>query len=195
MLEGPPFARELVPLVERFRQSSFPGVFRDTKIPPRRVSFSTTPPRSVSPKTPSYASTAATAKIESSNNVLVAKADPRAEDIIPRNSQGQRVDLPIRVPPPVLDSLRGRKWCNTHYLLGYCWYMESCSYEHKTPLDENQKNGLRINARQTPCGDGLNCDDPDCIFGHKCPRKSCNLGVDCRFSREMHNVDTRVVNY
>lgn len=195
MLEGPPFARELIPLVEHFQQCTFPRVFRNTKIPPRRVSFSTTPPRSVSPKIPSYASTAAAAKVEGSNNVLVAKADYLAEDIIPRNSQGQRVDLPITVPRAVLDSLRGRKWCNTHYLLGYCGFMESCSYEHETPLNENQKNGLRLIARQTPCVEGLDCDDLDCISGHKCPRKPCNYGAGCRFSREMHNVDSKAVKF
>lgn len=44
MVEGPPFAQELLQLVDKFRKTKFPKVFRDTKIPPRRVSFSTTPP-------------------------------------------------------------------------------------------------------------------------------------------------------
>ncbi|KAL8884693.1 MAG: hypothetical protein Q9192_006787, partial [Flavoplaca navasiana] len=99
MLEGPPFATELVSIAEKLKQCSFPNVFRDTKIPPRRVSFSTTPPRSKSPANTSYASTVATSKasVDTTAPILSLKAEPQAEGVIPRNSKGQRVDLPIKV--------------------------------------------------------------------------------------------------
>ena len=50
-----------------------------------------------------------------------------------------------------------------------------------------------------------NCDDPDCIYGHRCPAperkdgkissyaaaegKNCIFGTDCRFPSEMHDHD------
>src|SRR5689334_20617234 len=43
MVEGAPFERELAELKDKFCTTSFPVVFRDTKLPPgRRVSFSAT---------------------------------------------------------------------------------------------------------------------------------------------------------
>ena len=193
MLEGPPFAKELVQIVDKFQQCSFPRVFRDTKILPRRVSFSTTPPKSMSPKIPNYASTAASAKVGGSNNVLESKPDPQAEGIVPKNSKGQRVDLPIRVDKTTINWLKGRRWCNNHYLRGYCGY-RLCSYEHDTQLNETQKDGLRTMARQTPCDMGSDCDNVDCFFGHRCQGNPCAWGASCRFSPELHSIDTQVVN-
>ena len=193
MLEGPPFARELAQIVGNFQQCSFPGVFRNTKILPRRVSFSTTPPQSMSPKLPSYATTVASAKAEVPDNVITPRRDPPAEGIVPVNSKNQRVDLPIKVSQTTVHSLRSKKWCNSHYLLGYCGYL-NCTYEHKVVLNDAQKNALRIMARQAPCAMMLDCDDPNCLFGHRCPGNPCTWGTNCKFPSEMHNVDTKAVN-
>ncbi|CZS92071.1 uncharacterized protein RCO7_00693 [Rhynchosporium graminicola] len=55
LIEGPPFATELAVLRDSFIVARFPDVFRTTKLPARRVSFTTTPPRT--PVPPTYAAT------------------------------------------------------------------------------------------------------------------------------------------
>ncbi|KAL8882974.1 MAG: hypothetical protein Q9198_000105 [Flavoplaca austrocitrina] len=176
MLEGPPFATELVSIAEKLKQCSFPNVFRDTKIPPRRVSFSTTPPRSKSPANTSYASTVATseASVDTTAPILSLKAELQAEGVIPRNSKGQRVDLPIKVTQQAVQYIKSQKWCKNHHLLGYCVYNDSeCAYLHKPTLNEARLNALRVYARQMPCGNGLDCDDPECYHGHGCRVVTC----------------------
>jgi hypothetical protein len=59
LIEGPPFAKELAKLKDKFLVAHFPDLFRATKLMPRRVSFSTTPPPTSSPRAPSYAATIA----------------------------------------------------------------------------------------------------------------------------------------
>lgn len=51
LLEGPPFARELAYIKDKFRTVSFESVFRKEKLAniKRRVSFRTTPPGTPSP--------------------------------------------------------------------------------------------------------------------------------------------------
>ncbi|KAI4220568.1 MAG: hypothetical protein L6R36_007529 [Xanthoria steineri] len=194
MLEGPPFATELVPIVDKLKRCSFPKVFRDTKIPPRQVSFSITPPRSKSPALTSYASTAATARVDSPAPVMSPKPEVPADSVTPRNSKGQRVDLPIKVTQTAVQFIKSQKWCKNHYLLGYCVYDDSeCAYLHKPALSEARLNALRVFARQMPCGNGLECDDPDCYYGHRCRGDPCKF-YPCNFPPEMHNVDAKVVN-
>lgn len=147
----------------------------------------------MSPKPPSYATTAALAKAEVSDDVVTSKKDLQSEGIVPVNSKGQRVDMPIKVSQTMVNSLKGRKWCNSHYLLGYCGY-SNCLYEHNVVLNETQKNALRTMARQAPCIMMLDCEDPECYFGHRCPGNPCTWGTSCKFPLEMHNVDTRAIN-
>ncbi|KAL8951514.1 MAG: hypothetical protein Q9222_002517 [Ikaeria aurantiellina] len=193
MLQGPPFASELAPIAKQLKQCSFPKVFRGTKIPARKVSFSTTPPRSMSPGVTSYASTAATARFEDASTPLSPKVIAQPAGKVAQNSKGQRVDRPIKVSQTTIQSIKGRRWCNSHHLLGYCGF-ENCSYEHNAQLTDAQKNALRTLTRQLPCSIGLDCDDPDCYFGHRCPGNPCTWGSACKFPLEMHHVDTKIVN-
>ncbi|KAL8853637.1 MAG: hypothetical protein Q9221_001448 [Calogaya cf. arnoldii] len=117
MLEGPPFAHELIPIVEKLKQCSFSNVFRSTKIPPRRVSFSTTPPRSKSPAITSYASTAAAAKEESPIPITRSTSHQQASDTVQRNGKGHRVDPPIRVPQAVQLFIKNQRVCKNYHLL------------------------------------------------------------------------------
>ena len=194
MLEGPPFAQELAQIVHKFRHCTFEGVIRDTKLPNRRVSFSTTISRSTSPKTPSYAVTVASVKSELHNEAAQPKVSRPATGMVARNRQGQRVDVPIKTTTAARNSIKGHKFCYEYYLIDKCQYPR-CSYEHDAPLDAAQKNALRIVLRQSACLSGLDCGNPDCLFGHRCPADSaCNGGKKCKFAPEMHNVDTKVVN-
>ncbi|KAL8708998.1 MAG: hypothetical protein Q9220_006207 [cf. Caloplaca sp. 1 TL-2023] len=193
MLRGPPFASELVPIAKKLKECSFPQVFRGSKIPARKVSFSTTPPRSMSPAITSYASTVATPKNDEASTALSPKTAVQPEGKIAHNSKGQRVDRPIKVSQTTVQSIKGKRWCNNHYLLGYCGF-DYCSYEHDVQLTEHQKNALRTLTRQLPCSVGLECDDPDCYFGHRCPGNPCTWGSSCRYPLEMHHVDIKIVN-
>ena len=193
LLEGPPFAGEMATLVGRYPTASFPIVFRDTKIPPRRVSFSSTPPKSASPRPPSWAATLASRPAEL--DVQPARKAPSTPQVvsrdIPRNSKGQRVDSLIVVSPTLVTMMKQKKLCNSYYLAGGCPYLK-CVHPHNEKLNEKQLAALRIVARLAPCKQGLSCDDEVCFSGHQCPREYCNR-LDCWFPPEMHDVDTKVV--
>ena len=192
LVEGPRFEAELLALVDKFHTTSFPDVFRDKKIPPRRVSFSTTPPKSVSPKS-SWAQTVKTPPAGPEQEVVRATTPPaRPVDPVGRNRQGQRVDRPIKASQLLVTQLKAKKLCNQYYLMGICGY-SNCNHNHDEKLNSAHLAALRLVARLTPCAHGLECDDDYCFAGHRCPRERCNL-VDCWYSREMHNVDTRIVN-
>jgi hypothetical protein len=209
MLEGPPFAQELSKLVQRFRTTSFPKVFRDTKISPRAGSFSAHSPTSTNSKPATWASTIG---IRPAVPVIVPEHSPPSDrrpseneaftsqqartniqDPIPRNAKGQRVDIPLKFNQNLVGAIKGRKYCNNYHLLGECPYYGEygCRHEHGDKLKGSQLNTLRYIARLTPCKAGLACDDPECFWGHKCVHGNCNV-VDCRFSSDMHSVDTKV---
>lgn len=197
LLEGPPFAPELAVLASKFTTESFPFVFRDTKLPNRRVSFSTTPPRTRTPAAPpvfNHASAVAKPppspplETESTPSVLNKAQKPKAAF----NSAGERVDLPISVSPVDVRNMKSRKMCNYFHLTGSCYNGEKCAHRHGERLTGKELETLRHIARMTPCKT-LRCTDEDCISGHQCPRNPCML-PECWFREEMHNVDTRTVN-
>ncbi|KAL9591470.1 MAG: hypothetical protein Q9179_007692 [Wetmoreana sp. 5 TL-2023] len=201
MLEGPPFAQELSQLVHKFRQSSFPEVFRDSKIPPRRVSFCTTPPPSItpplskSPKPSTWASTIGTASAAPAVELATPeKTRPRQpQGGIPRNSEGQRIDPPLTTSQVLVAKLKARKLCNNHYLGGYCPYPD-CIHDHDAKLNDKELTALRYVARMAPCKWGIYCDDTECFSGHQCKPNHCH-GANCRFPAEMHKMDTRIASY
>lgn len=198
MLEGPPFERELASLNERFRTASFPQVFRDSKLQSRRVSVPQMLPSS--PKASTYAATVSqgspsalaqpAASPPSQNADTVTPSPPT--DVIYRNSKGQRVDSPLKPPQQLVTTLKNRKLCNLHHLLRSCPY-DPCNHTHGPRLDPKQLEALRYIARLSPCLNGLECDDQYCISGHRCPSQPCTR-VQCRFPREMHGVDTKIVS-
>ncbi|KAI4146145.1 MAG: hypothetical protein L6R39_003562 [Caloplaca ligustica] len=196
LLEGPPFAGELAVLVNKFRTTSFPTVFRDAKIPNRRVSFSTTPPKSTSPHPPSWAATVQTRPAAELDSRPLREPTPPPENpkkpAILRNSKGQRVDPIIKVPNLLVVTMKQKKLCNNHYLGGYCPYV-NCTHSHGEKLNDKAMAALRVVARMGPCSGGVYCDDEDCFSGHQCRREYCDT-KSCRFPYDMHFVDQKVVN-
>ena len=190
LLEGPPWASELASLVPKFNTSRFPTVFRDTKFPARRVSFSTTPPASVSPKQ-SWASAVQSRPQELEGQPARQPTPPAraaSNTKVHRNSSGQRVDNPIRYSATLVNAIKPKKLCNTFYLTGYCPFNDCC-HSHGEKLSEQGMDALRVIARMKPCLKGLKCDDEHCFYGHRCPRGiECEINA-CRFSYEMHRVD------
>ncbi len=194
LLEGPPVARELADIVDKFRTVSFDNVFRSQKLVnnKRRVSFHTTPP--TTPKA-DYASAAAKvpaapAPSSAAQRGSTAPSMPVPSEVF-RNGLGQRVDPPLQYSNWDFQDLKGRKLCNSFHLLGKCYY-KKCQRDHKEKLSPKQMVALRAVARQSHCLSGLSCSDPDCYYGHRCTRDNCDVST-CRFSSAMHGVDKNIV--
>ncbi|KAH7303523.1 hypothetical protein B0I35DRAFT_446544 [Stachybotrys elegans] len=199
LLEGPPFAHELVGIKDKFRTASFKNIFRSDKLPSikRRVSLPTNHPTN-----PSGGYATALAKA-SPTPTLPSVAQPRSTGPravtltkVLRNNLGQRVDAPLTYPQRDFISLKGRRLCNSFHLLGKCRYLDTygnCQHEHGELLSLNQVPALCAIARQSACQSGLNCSDPECISGHRCTRENC-VPKTCRFPQSMHHTNTAIVS-
>ncbi|SPO00805.1 related to CCCH zinc finger DNA binding protein [Cephalotrichum gorgonifer] len=197
LLEGPPFAQELGEIKHRFRTATFDDVFRSQKIPTlkRRVSWrATTPPATPSMDYATVASKPAAATSPTTGPSAAAAPSPAtAMWKVQRNRLSQRVDTELRYSVPDFQDVKARRLCNRYHLTGKCPYQKGCYHEHGERLAPKLREALLAVARLTPCVSGLQCDDPNCTSGHRCPWSSCP-GDECRFPREMHEVDTRVVS-
>lgn len=194
LLEGAPFAKELAELKDKFPVTRFAEVFRSTKLLTRRVSFSTTPPRSSTPSTPSYAATVMShvgsdaTDIKKVNESSMASPMRRGYRVL-RNSKGQRIDCIITPSQSIVRIMRDTRHCNAYHILGECPY-EECTFLHGIRLDHKGIDARRYLARYRPCPAKFKCQDEKCLLGHQCPEKACGkAGKGCRFPKEMHNVD------
>jgi hypothetical protein len=140
LIEGPPFVKELARLKDKFLVASFPDLFRNTKLPPWRVSFSTTPPPTPIPNTFSYAATtaslvdAAAVRTDDAHDSLLTVPARRDYPVL-QNSRGQRLDAIISPPQSLVRVLRDKKLCNPFHILGDCTYTD-CIFLHGVRLDE-----------------------------------------------------------
>lgn len=119
---------------------------------------------------------------------------------VERNKYGQRVDrLDFKsIPKEELNRVKKMKLCNLHFLLGDCPNDVKCFHDHAHKLSKNERVVLQAIARMTPCHFGVDCDDPKCIYGHRCPqsevgKKECFWGSNCRFDTSAHGIDTEIV--
>lgn len=147
----------------------------------------------------SKASTTRTSTPNSLRSPEAAVAKPVTK-AIERNRAGQRIDkVDSSIPNHEIQRIKKLKLCNIYYLQGpsYCT-TNSCSHSHNYPLSKGERNVLREVARMTPCYYKMDCSDPDCIYGHRCPQNkpddnACWYGEDCRFHGWGHGIDTRIV--
>ncbi|KAL4982433.1 hypothetical protein BDW68DRAFT_192148 [Aspergillus falconensis] len=219
LVEGPPFPREMAELAASFETATFPDVFMSSKLrplPARTASFgaqdqdtsipiATAPTTPVPSSAPNYASAAKAAAAASFPPASVAtavtstankpKSKPRL--LVCLNARNQRVDSPLKTSPKeAVAAIKRRKFCNQYHILGYCHHMTtygSCSHEHGPELSKQELNDLMCIARSTPCYSGLMCRDVDCISGHRCPYHERCTYPECRFPKDMHNVDLVIV--
>ncbi|KAL8827583.1 MAG: hypothetical protein Q9170_006958 [Blastenia crenularia] len=153
----------------------------------------------MNPKATSWASTAnAAAQLVSPPATPTPTVSyPMTSEEIPRNRYGQRIDPPVVYDKEVVNKVRSLKLCNVHFLRRDCAY-DPCTHSHKYKITKNELQSLKTLARMVPCFYGSECDDPKCIYGHRCPfsvtgRKDCSFGDNCKFERELHGLDATVV--
>lgn len=119
---------------------------------------------------------------------------------IDRNRSGQRIDkMDDTIPREDIQRVKKLKLCNVFFLQGASSCNRStCNHDHDYKLGRNDKKVLEQVARMTPCYYQTECDDPKCIYGHRCPQskageKECWYKEDCRFWGWGHGIDTKIV--
>lgn len=186
LVEGPPFASELLHLTEAFPTHSFPTIFRSSKL--------TTRPRSPPyGSTPRYAAVAAAGVPQQASPIQDSSIPSPIWQRIARNAQGQRIDRHLEYSQHLAKLLQKRKLCNFFHLFGECRF-ENCTHHHGARLSGDELNALAHVARLTPCRSGLGCDSQQCILGHQCPFGDKCMGKRCRFPESMHGIDTMIVS-
>ncbi|KAJ5102090.1 hypothetical protein NUU61_004312 [Penicillium alfredii] len=228
LVEGLPFEKELDAAKSTYRSTKFPDVFRSTKVSPAwAVPWkSSIPSRTLLTPSPTQQfqqnpaplsrtssasasglgvplSTTTANKVSDPPDFQVVRSKPlgtTAPKTVERNKYGQRVDrLDFKsIPRDDLNRLKKLKLCNYYFLLGECPNEENCYHDHDRKLTRQELHILSAIARMTPCRFGLDCDDPECIYGHRCPqsepgKKTCFRGDSCRFEPVAHGIDTNIV--
>ena len=128
---------------------------------------------------------------------------------IKRNKAGQRLDDILDYDREDVQRVKKLKSCNQHYIgeNGCCHFNagkpDKCPHAHHHKFTEQDLKTLRVVARETPCKKGHYCEDPKCIYGHRCPFPvanegsmrglGCLNGNACRFPASMHGMDTVAV--
>ncbi|BDD55216.1 hypothetical protein MAP00_000761 [Monascus purpureus] len=226
LVEGIPSEHSMEAVRESYRVAKFPELFRTSKITTTPtwtavatsnmksfMTLSSSPnqyaaslSRSSTNTSPSGSNrTSSTPSLSDSQSstefqlVTSKSSKPSSPKTVERNKYGQRVDrLEYKnIPRDELNRIKKMKLCNYHYLLGSC-PNTNCYHDHSQKLTKNELSILAAVARMTPCHFGLDCVDPDCIYGHRCPynepgKKDCHWGLTCRFDASAHGIDTNIV--
>ncbi|GAQ40350.1 C-x8-C-x5-C-x3-H zinc finger protein [Aspergillus niger] len=223
LIEGITFEKDLAKIKAAYRVSQFPEILRNTKITPVwapwKAAVASKPPPALTPsprpgavplsRTSTSTSTNASTSMSSTSarpstpgefQVVQSKSiTPARPKIVERNKYGQRVDRVDfkSIPREEMNRLKKLKLCNLHYLLGECT-IDNCQHDHSRRLTKSELSVLTAIARMTPCRYGLDCDDPECTYGHRCPhaepgKKDCYWGSNCRFDPAAHGIDTNIV--
>jgi hypothetical protein len=114
------------------------------------------------------------------------------------NRLGQRIDkTDDTIPNYEIQRVKKIKLCNAYYLQDQNCTSSHCTHRHDYPISNSERKTLREVARMTPCYFQTDCEDPECIYGHRCPQSKpgeagCYYGNDCRFHGWGHGIDTRI---
>jgi hypothetical protein len=219
LLEGVPVEPDLARLRPNFKTTQFENLFRSTRLvvhQPKGPLHTNLPNLSrvesngtSNSSTPAltWASMTAAPFVPMTSKPMTPAKTPtppipnvKQTPGISRNRLGQRVDkFDPSIPREEIQRIKKLKLCNIFFLQGPDACTNSnCSHDHNYPLTRGEKKVLGEVARMTPCYYQMDCDDPDCIYGHRCPQskpgeKECWYKEDCRFWGWGHGIDTRVV--
>ena len=210
LIEALPFAAGLEEISNGFQCARFEGLFRNTRLITRRVSFKDD--RTITPpKTPISTYAATVSRTSEVPLTSPANETPRVSSTLPseiranghlalsihRNRLGQRIDPIVGYDKGLVRALKVKKYCNRHFLSTCGYGYANCSHTHEGNLTSAELETLRYVARLSPCAT-IWCNDSACVAGHRCPYcapgQACAKGNACRFPAEMHNVDTKIVD-
>ncbi|KAF4258341.1 hypothetical protein KXV68_003928 [Aspergillus fumigatus] len=224
LIEGVPLRGDMKAMKPSYRVAKFTHIFRETNIVSASASQETNARSSLTPSPVQHATslskTSANTTMTSNSPALSTSSRkmPKSEEfqpvvrsirskassssppkIVERNKYGQRVDrFDIKtISKDDLARMKKLKLCNYFYLKGEC-PIEDCRHDHSRKLTKSEYHTLMIVARMTPCRYKFECDDPDCMYGHRCPhsepgKRECVWGSTCRFDAAAHGVDTIIV--
>ena len=114
------------------------------------------------------------------------------------NRLGQRIDKTDEsIPNYEIQRVKKIKLCNAYHLQGQNCTSSLCTHRHDYPISNSERKTLREVARMTPCYYQTECEDAECIYGHRCPQSKpgesgCYYGKDCRFYGWGHGIDIRI---
>ncbi|KAF4270692.1 hypothetical protein KXW65_008110 [Aspergillus fumigatus] len=224
LIEGVPLRGDMKAMKPSYRVAKFTHIFRETNIVSASASQETNARSSLTPSPVQHATslskTSANTTMTSNSPALSTSSRkmPKSEEfqpvvrsirskassssppkIVERNKYGQRVDrFDIKtISKDDLARMKKLKLCNYFYLKGEC-PIEDCRHDHSRKLTKSEYHTLMVVARMTPCRYKFECDDPDCMYGHRCPhsepgKRECVWGSTCRFDAAAHGVDTIIV--
>ncbi|KAH1449314.1 hypothetical protein KXW28_005296 [Aspergillus fumigatus] len=224
LIEGVPLRGDMKAMKPSYRVAKFTHIFRETNIVSASASQETNARSSLTPSPVQHATslskTSANTTMTSNSPALSTSSRKmlKSEEfqpvvrsirskassssppkIVERNKYGQRVDrFDIKtISKDDLARMKKLKLCNYFYLKGEC-PIEDCRHDHSRKLTKSEYHTLMVVARMTPCRYKFECDDPDCMYGHRCPhsepgKRECVWGSTCRFDAAAHGVDTIIV--
>ena len=122
--------------------------------------------------------------------------------IVPRDTEGRRLDLPLNFLDSLVDEMDKIHYCNSFHLKGHCPYPK-CKHLHMVRdeatqllrrLNPGETETLRFIARRSPCRHGTACNVVDCWAGHRCINHIKKGKRDCSFPESMHFEDKGAIN-
>ncbi|KAF2262215.1 hypothetical protein CC78DRAFT_323231 [Lojkania enalia] len=198
LLEGPPFAKELVGLAAKLPTLPCSQVIRDTKLTSAPPATILTPPGTPAKDNPRVTNYAAAASLSTPLSALLIPneaASASAQGRIALNAAGQRIDMPIACSAASIKAMKSKKYCNEHHILGKCSYKKACKFNHGTRVTGENLEALRAVARLSACPSGLACRAVKCILGHRCLESNCRRGSNCLFGPQLHGIDSVIVKW
>ncbi|EER42013.1 C-x8-C-x5-C-x3-H type zinc finger protein [Histoplasma capsulatum H143] len=181
LIEGVPFERELVPIKASYRVTKFEELFRTSKINTNSLSWNDR---------------------NGTNNNIMSIPSSTPLSVLSANTPGNNNNL-ARIPSNSTIPSNGTNtpptWAATTAAGAHGPFTDLTTSKPSSPAPpKNERTVLHAVARMTPCRFGTDCDDPGCIYGHRCPqseigKKDCFWGSNCRFDTAAHGIDTTIV--
>ncbi|KAM0792524.1 hypothetical protein ACM66B_005193 [Microbotryomycetes sp. NB124-2] len=111
----------------------------------------------------------------------------------PVSANGRLQNNKPRIDPTKSMSRQSPPPCNAFYLRNHCG-VPRCKFSHEYELTPEQVEEMRRGAKFHICNatrNGLECGDPDCVYGHVCPKGNACPRTNCSFNDQQHLVQER----